>query len=114
MKRGHFTFINQCAVQTAAAAMCFSIFSLGIPAAPGRPVAQEASSSAVMVHWPPPASSAHCAVSSYTVEYRQEGMCGSSWNVFYNVQSVQVVYSVPARLVAVAAGGQQQRGVCSD
>ena len=46
----------------------------GIPAAPGRPVAQEASSTAVMVHWPPPASSAHSAVSSYTVEYRQEGM----------------------------------------
>ncbi|XP_029348731.1 kalirin [Echeneis naucrates] len=49
-----------------------SIKVQGIPAAPGRPVAQEASSSAVMVHWPPPASSAHCAVSSYTVEYRQE------------------------------------------
>uniref|UniRef100_A0A8D3A9Y8 non-specific serine/threonine protein kinase n=1 Tax=Scophthalmus maximus TaxID=52904 RepID=A0A8D3A9Y8_SCOMX len=49
-----------------------SIKVQGIPAAPGRPVAQEASSTAVMVHWPPPASSAHCAVSSYTVEYRQE------------------------------------------
>lgn len=36
-------------------------------------MAQEASSTAVMVHWPPPASSAHCSVSSYTVEYRQEG-----------------------------------------
>lgn len=46
----------------------------GIPAAPGRPVAQEASSSAVMVHWPPPASSTHCTISSYTVEYRQEGI----------------------------------------
>ncbi|GLD56652.1 kalirin-like protein, partial [Lates japonicus] len=49
-----------------------SIKVQGIPAAPGRPVAQEASSTAVMVHWPPPASSAHCAVSSYTLEYRQE------------------------------------------
>uniref|UniRef100_A0A3B4YJZ0 non-specific serine/threonine protein kinase n=1 Tax=Seriola lalandi dorsalis TaxID=1841481 RepID=A0A3B4YJZ0_SERLL len=49
-----------------------SIKVQGIPAAPGRPVAQEASSTAVMVHWPPPASSAHSAVSSYTVEYRQE------------------------------------------
>ncbi|XP_041858726.1 kalirin isoform X2 [Melanotaenia boesemani] len=49
-----------------------SIKVQGIPAAPGRPVAQEASSMAVMVHWPPSASSAHCAVSSYTVEYRQE------------------------------------------
>ncbi|KAM6954826.1 kalirin isoform 1-T1 [Lycodopsis pacificus] len=49
-----------------------SIKVQGIPAAPGRPVAQEASSTAVMIHWPPPASSAHCAVSSYTVEYRQE------------------------------------------
>nr|XP_033469025.1 kalirin isoform X2 [Epinephelus lanceolatus] len=49
-----------------------SIKVQGIPAAPGRPVAQEASSTAVMIHWPPPASSAHCAISSYTVEYRQE------------------------------------------
>ncbi|XP_028991624.1 kalirin isoform X3 [Betta splendens] len=49
-----------------------SIKVQGIPAAPGRPVAQEASSTAVMVHWPPPASSAHSVVSSYTVEYRQE------------------------------------------
>ncbi|KAM4559204.1 kalirin isoform 1-T1 [Odontesthes bonariensis] len=48
-----------------------SIKVQGIPAAPGRPVAQEASGTAVMVHWPP-ASSAQCAVSSYTVEYRQE------------------------------------------
>uniref|UniRef100_A0A3Q0T668 non-specific serine/threonine protein kinase n=1 Tax=Amphilophus citrinellus TaxID=61819 RepID=A0A3Q0T668_AMPCI len=49
-----------------------SIKVQGIPAAPGRPVAQEASSTAVMIHWLPPASSIHCAVSSYTVEYRQE------------------------------------------
>uniref|UniRef100_A0A8C2X7H1 Kalirin RhoGEF kinase a n=1 Tax=Cyclopterus lumpus TaxID=8103 RepID=A0A8C2X7H1_CYCLU len=49
-----------------------SIKVQGIPASPGRPVAQEASSTAVMIHWSPPASSAHCAVSSYTVEYRQE------------------------------------------
>ncbi|XP_026150975.1 kalirin isoform X4 [Mastacembelus armatus] len=49
-----------------------SIKVQGIPASPGRPVAQEASSTAVMVHWPAPASSAHCVVSSYTVEYRQE------------------------------------------
>ncbi|KAI4789412.1 hypothetical protein KUCAC02_035257, partial [Chaenocephalus aceratus] len=49
-----------------------SIKVQGIPAAPGRPVAQEASSTAVMIQWPPPASSAHCSVSSYTVEYRQE------------------------------------------
>ncbi|KAF1382923.1 hypothetical protein PFLUV_G00148860 [Perca fluviatilis] len=49
-----------------------SIKVQGIPAAPGRPVAQEASSTAVMIHWPPPASPAHCAASSYTVEYRQE------------------------------------------
>ncbi|KAM9341804.1 kalirin [Pholidichthys leucotaenia] len=49
-----------------------SIKVQGIPAAPGRPVAQEASSTEVMLHWPPPASSVHCAISSYTVEYRQE------------------------------------------
>ncbi|XP_029112845.1 kalirin-like isoform X1 [Scleropages formosus] len=49
-----------------------SIKVQGIPAAPGRPVAQEASSTAVIVHWLPPASSGNCTVSSYTVEYRQE------------------------------------------
>lgn len=89
----------------------------GIPAAPGRPVAQEASSSAVMVHWPPPASSAHCAVSSYAVEYRQEGVC--VWKqMHYLVLKVrwdQRCYSPLAlRLVALAAGGQQPRGVRSD
>uniref|UniRef100_A0A8C9XJK7 non-specific serine/threonine protein kinase n=1 Tax=Sander lucioperca TaxID=283035 RepID=A0A8C9XJK7_SANLU len=56
-----------------------SIKVQGIPAAPGRPVAQEASSTAVMIHWPPPASSAHCAASSYTVEYRQEGVYSLLW-----------------------------------
>nr|XP_009302725.2 kalirin isoform X2 [Danio rerio] len=49
-----------------------SIKVQGIPAAPARPVAQEASSTAVIVHWLPPASSANSAISSYTVEYRQE------------------------------------------
>ncbi|XP_047225589.1 kalirin isoform X2 [Girardinichthys multiradiatus] len=49
-----------------------SIKVQGIPAAPGRPLAQEASSTTVLVHWPPPASSAHCAITSYAVEYRQE------------------------------------------
>uniref|UniRef100_M3ZSB7 non-specific serine/threonine protein kinase n=1 Tax=Xiphophorus maculatus TaxID=8083 RepID=M3ZSB7_XIPMA len=49
-----------------------SIKVQGIPAAPGRPLAQEASSTMVLVHWPPPASSAHCAITSYAVEYRQE------------------------------------------
>ncbi|XP_041924915.1 kalirin isoform X2 [Alosa sapidissima] len=49
-----------------------SIKVQGIPSAPARPVAQEASSSAVIVHWLPPASSGNCAVSSYNVEYRQE------------------------------------------
>lgn len=52
----------------------------GIPGAPRRPVAQEASSKVVMIHWLPPASSMHCAVSSYTVEYRQEGLCVGNWN----------------------------------
>ncbi|XP_043085478.1 kalirin isoform X7 [Puntigrus tetrazona] len=49
-----------------------SIKVQGIPAAPARPVAQEASSAAVIVHWLPPASSGNSAISSYTVEYRQE------------------------------------------
>lgn len=60
---------------------CVFVLLAGIPAAPGRPVAQEASMTAVMVHWPPPATSAHSVVSNYTVEYRQEGVCvwGTSW-----------------------------------
>uniref|UniRef100_A0AAY4EB72 non-specific serine/threonine protein kinase n=1 Tax=Denticeps clupeoides TaxID=299321 RepID=A0AAY4EB72_9TELE len=49
-----------------------SIKVQGIPVAPARPVAQEASSTAVVVHWLPPANSGNCSVSSYTVEYRQE------------------------------------------
>ncbi|XP_051564019.1 kalirin-like isoform X2 [Myxocyprinus asiaticus] len=49
-----------------------SIKVQGIPAAPARPVAQEASSTAVIVHWLPPSSSGNSAISSYTVEYRQE------------------------------------------
>ncbi|XP_072541978.1 kalirin isoform X5 [Salminus brasiliensis] len=49
-----------------------SIKVQGVPAAPARPVAQEASSTAVVVHWLPPASSGNCAITSYTVEYRQE------------------------------------------
>ncbi|XP_056145619.1 kalirin [Lampris incognitus] len=49
-----------------------SIRVQGIPAAPARPVAQEASSTAVVVHWTPPASTASCTASSYTVDYRQE------------------------------------------
>ncbi|TRY93448.1 hypothetical protein DNTS_005746, partial [Danionella cerebrum] len=44
----------------------------GIPAAPARPVAQEASSTVVIVHWLPPTGSGNSAISSYTVEYRQE------------------------------------------
>ncbi|XP_077071255.1 kalirin-like [Siphateles boraxobius] len=49
-----------------------SIKVQGIPAAPARPVAQEASSTAVIVHWLPPVSSGNSTISSYTVEYRQE------------------------------------------
>lgn len=99
-----------------------SVSSAGIPAAPGRPVAQEASSSAVMVHWPPPASSAHCAVSSYTVEYRQEGTpvwWDAGGMVFYFERpnwtpTLFFLPSLAARLAAVAADGQQQGGVRSD
>ncbi|KAF6723388.1 Kalirin [Oryzias melastigma] len=38
----------------------------------GGPWLKEASNMAVMVHWPPPASTTHSTISSYTVEYRQE------------------------------------------
>lgn len=53
-------------------------------------MAQEASSTAVMVHWPPPTASAHCPVSSYTVEYRQEGVWAHS-QFFHSVRSVRFV-----------------------
>lgn len=99
---------------------CF-VRPAGIPAAPGRPVAQEASISAVMVHWAPPALSTHCAVSSYSVEYRQEGVCVCVYGnrgrdiLCRNLSNgFNCFLSLPVRLVAVAAGGQQQGGVRSD
>uniref|UniRef100_A0A8C9WDS0 non-specific serine/threonine protein kinase n=1 Tax=Scleropages formosus TaxID=113540 RepID=A0A8C9WDS0_SCLFO len=49
-----------------------SIKVQGVPAAPSRPVAQEAGCTAVMVHWLPPASLGNCTAFGYTVEYRQE------------------------------------------
>ncbi|XP_028291403.1 kalirin isoform X2 [Gouania willdenowi] len=49
-----------------------SIKVQGIPAAPGRPVAQEVSSTTLRVQWEAPPSSAHCSVSSYSVEHRLE------------------------------------------
>ncbi|XP_067891435.1 kalirin isoform X2 [Heterodontus francisci] len=45
----------------------------GVPAAPGRPIAQERSNSSVILRWLPPASTGNCTISSYTVEYREEG-----------------------------------------
>ncbi|XP_043549664.1 kalirin isoform X5 [Chiloscyllium plagiosum] len=44
----------------------------GVPAAPGRPIAQERSNSSVILRWLPPASTGNCTISSYTVEYREE------------------------------------------
>lgn len=44
----------------------------------------------VLVHWPPPASSAHCAITSYAVEYRQEGL--------RILLSQKILFDVPKRL----------------
>ncbi|XP_059930629.1 kalirin isoform X4 [Gadus macrocephalus] len=48
-----------------------SIKVQGVPAAPGKPVVQEVSSTSVMVHWDTPTSSTPANV-SYTLDYRQE------------------------------------------
>ncbi|XP_046902206.1 kalirin isoform X4 [Hypomesus transpacificus] len=78
-----------------------SIKVQGIPAAPARPVAQQASSTAVIVHWLPPASSANCAVSSYTVEYRQEDSL--MWQ-----QSVVSTADVCVKIEDLIPGGHYQ------
>uniref|UniRef100_A0A6Q2XHM2 non-specific serine/threonine protein kinase n=1 Tax=Esox lucius TaxID=8010 RepID=A0A6Q2XHM2_ESOLU len=78
-----------------------SIKVQGIPAAPGRPVAQEASSNAVIVHWLPPSSSANCAVSSYTLEYRQEDSL--VWQ-----QSVVSTVDVCVKIEDLIPGGHYQ------
>ncbi|XP_036814810.1 kalirin isoform X6 [Oncorhynchus mykiss] len=78
-----------------------SIKVQGIPTAPARPMAQEASSNAVTVHWLPPASSASCAVSSYTVEYRQEDSL--LWQ-----QSVVSTVDVCVKIEDLIPGGHYQ------
>ncbi|XP_075466191.1 kalirin-like [Ascaphus truei] len=45
----------------------------GVPSAPGRPLAQERSSYSVILRWLPPSSTGNCTISSYTMEYREEG-----------------------------------------
>ncbi|NXR99013.1 KALRN protein, partial [Oxylabes madagascariensis] len=45
----------------------------GVPAAPNRPIAQERSSTSVILRWLPPTSTGNCTISGYTVEYREEG-----------------------------------------
>ncbi|MGH0162186.1 UNVERIFIED_CONTAM: hypothetical protein FKN15_042395 [Acipenser sinensis] len=49
-----------------------SIKVQGVPTAPSRPEAQERGCTSVILHWLPPASKGNCAISSYTVEYREE------------------------------------------
>ncbi|XP_016411516.1 kalirin-like [Sinocyclocheilus rhinocerous] len=78
-----------------------SIKVQGIPAAPARPVAQEASSTAVIVHWLPPASSGNSAISSYTVEYRQEDSL--VWH-----QSVVSTADVCVKIENLIPGGHYQ------
>ncbi|XP_077305859.1 kalirin isoform X3 [Lithobates pipiens] len=45
----------------------------GVPGAPSQPVAQERSSSSVILRWLPPSSTGNCTISGYTVEYKDEG-----------------------------------------
>ncbi|XP_069080745.1 kalirin isoform X3 [Pleurodeles waltl] len=45
----------------------------GVPTAPSRPIAQERSSTSVILRWLPPSSTGNCTISGYTVEYREEG-----------------------------------------
>ncbi|RXM29505.1 Kalirin [Acipenser ruthenus] len=49
-----------------------SIKVQGVPTAPSRPEAQERGCTSVILRWLPPASTGHSAISSYTVEYREE------------------------------------------
>ncbi|XP_053482979.1 kalirin [Ictalurus furcatus] len=78
-----------------------SIKVQGVPAAPARPVAQEASSTAVVVHWLPPASLGNCAITSYTVEYRQEDSL--VWQ-----QSVRSTTDVCVKIEDLIPGGHYQ------
>uniref|UniRef100_A0A4W3IS77 non-specific serine/threonine protein kinase n=1 Tax=Callorhinchus milii TaxID=7868 RepID=A0A4W3IS77_CALMI len=59
--------------ETGSASSSATIKVQGVPAAPGRPLAQERSSSSVILRWLPPASTGNCTISSYTVQYREEG-----------------------------------------
>uniref|UniRef100_UPI00358F831F kalirin-like isoform X2 n=1 Tax=Myxine glutinosa TaxID=7769 RepID=UPI00358F831F len=45
----------------------------GVPGAPGRPVAQNRSSASVLLRWYTPVITGNCPISSYTVEYHEEG-----------------------------------------
>ncbi|OCT63287.1 hypothetical protein XELAEV_18044385mg [Xenopus laevis] len=45
----------------------------GVPGAPSQPLAQERSSASVILRWLPPTSTGNCTISSYTVEYKEEG-----------------------------------------
>ncbi|XP_053326998.1 kalirin isoform X2 [Spea bombifrons] len=45
----------------------------GVPGAPIQPVAQERSSTSVILRWLPPASTGNCTISGYTAEYKEEG-----------------------------------------
>ncbi|XP_078716213.1 kalirin-like isoform X1 [Lampetra fluviatilis] len=73
----------------------------GVPGAPGRPVAQERSSSSVFLRWPAPASTGNCPISSYTVEYREEGMPGWQHVVTSTLETFLLVEEL-------SAGGQYQ------
>ncbi|KAG9466857.1 hypothetical protein GDO78_015966, partial [Eleutherodactylus coqui] len=45
----------------------------GVPGAPSQPIAQERSSTSVIIRWLPPSSTGNCTISGYTVEYKDEG-----------------------------------------
>ncbi|XP_073502231.1 kalirin-like [Phyllobates terribilis] len=45
----------------------------GVPGAPSQPIAQDRSSTSVILRWLPPSSTGNCTISGYTVEYKDEG-----------------------------------------
>ncbi|XP_023695750.1 kalirin-like isoform X2 [Paramormyrops kingsleyae] len=78
-----------------------SIKVQGVPPAPSKPVAQQAGSTAVLVHWIPPTNLGNCTVTSYTVEYRQEDSL--MWH-----QSVVSTADVCVKIEKLIPGGHYQ------
>ncbi|CAJ0965631.1 unnamed protein product [Ranitomeya imitator] len=73
----------------------------GVPGAPSQPIAQERSSTSVILRWLPPSSTGYCTISGYTVEYKDEG--SSVWQ-----QSVACTLDTYLVLEDLRPGGTYQ------